>query len=126
MADRGRWRLHDTKARFSEVVRQAQADWPQRVTLHGRDAVVIVDTAAFDQGRGGPGPSGGVLSGYQLDTTVVSELRRLKPDLFIAATAAEAGLTVVTRDTAHFEAAGVAVLNPWVAESVRLERRLSS
>jgi hypothetical protein len=36
-----------------------------------------------------------------------------QPDLFIAATAAEAGLTVVTRDTIHFEAAGVPVFNPW-------------
>ncbi len=36
------------------------------------------------------------------------------PDLIIAATAAEAGLTVVTRDTTHFEAAGVPVFNPWI------------
>ncbi len=36
-----------------------------------------------------------------------------QPDLFIAATAAEAGLTVVTRDTIDFEAAGVPVFNPW-------------
>ena len=53
MADRGRWRLQDAKARFSEVVRQARAEGPQRVTLHGRDAVVIVDAAAFDQAREG-------------------------------------------------------------------------
>lgn len=39
-----------------------------------------------------------------------------QPDLFIAATAAEAGLVVVTRDTAHFAAAQVAVLNPWEAD----------
>jgi predicted nucleic acid-binding protein len=37
-----------------------------------------------------------------------------QPDLFIAATAAEAGLTVVTRGTTHFEAAGVPVFNPWI------------
>jgi hypothetical protein len=36
-----------------------------------------------------------------------------QPDLFIAAIAADAGLTVVTRDTTHFEAAGVAVYDPW-------------
>jgi hypothetical protein len=36
-----------------------------------------------------------------------------QPDLFIAATAAEAGLTVVTRDTIHFEAAGVPFFSPW-------------
>lgn len=40
-----------------------------------------------------------------------------QPDLFIAAIAAEAGLTVVTRDTTHFDAAGVPVFNPWNTRS---------
>jgi len=35
------------------------------------------------------------------------------PDVLIAASAARHGLTVVTRDTSDFEAAGVDVLNPW-------------
>ncbi len=34
-------------------------------------------------------------------------------DLFIAATAAEEGVVVVTRDETHFVAAGVTVLDPW-------------
>ena len=34
-------------------------------------------------------------------------------DALIAATALEAGLTVVTRNTADFEPTGVGVLNPW-------------
>jgi predicted nucleic acid-binding protein len=34
-------------------------------------------------------------------------------DALIAATAASRALTVATRDTAPFEAAGVAVINPW-------------
>ncbi len=37
-----------------------------------------------------------------------------QPDLIIAATAAHHGLTVVTRDTADFERAGVPLLNPWL------------
>jgi prevent-host-death family protein len=45
----GRWRLQDAKARFSEVVRQAQQHGPQRVTLHGKDAVVIVGADEFDR-----------------------------------------------------------------------------
>src|ERR1700692_4302785 len=45
----GRWRLQDAKARFSEVVREAQQRGPQRVTLHGRDAVVIVGADEFDR-----------------------------------------------------------------------------
>jgi toxin FitB len=35
------------------------------------------------------------------------------PDILIAATAAQYGLTVVTRNTGEFLAAGVAVFNPW-------------
>jgi predicted nucleic acid-binding protein len=37
-----------------------------------------------------------------------------QPDLIIAATALQHGLTVVTRDTADFERARVPLLNPWV------------
>ena len=44
-----RWRLQDAKARLSEVVRQAQTHGPQRVTLHGRDAVVVIGAAEFDR-----------------------------------------------------------------------------
>lgn len=38
-----------------------------------------------------------------------------QPDLIIAATALENGLTVVSRDMSDYEKAGVAVLNPWSA-----------
>ena len=44
-----RWRLQDAKARLSEVVRQARERGPQRVTVHGRDAVVIVGVEEFDR-----------------------------------------------------------------------------
>jgi predicted nucleic acid-binding protein len=36
-----------------------------------------------------------------------------QPDLMIAATALEHGLTVVTRDRSDFDKAGVPVFNPW-------------
>ena len=45
----GRWRLQDAKARFSEVVRDAQQRGPQRVTRYGKDAVVIVGADEFDR-----------------------------------------------------------------------------
>jgi prevent-host-death family protein len=48
---RASWRLQDAKARFSEVVRRARADGPQRVTVHGHDAVVIVDASTFDRSQ---------------------------------------------------------------------------
>lgn len=48
-ARKGRWKLEDAKARFSEVVRHAQAEGPQRVSVRGRDAVVIVSVEDFDR-----------------------------------------------------------------------------
>jgi prevent-host-death family protein len=39
---RGRWPLQHAKARFSELVRKAQAEGPQHVTVHGRDSVVVL------------------------------------------------------------------------------------
>ena len=46
-----RWSLQDAKAKLSEVVRQARECGPQRVTVHGRDAVVIVRAEEFDRMR---------------------------------------------------------------------------
>ncbi len=43
------WKLQDAKAHFSAVVRDAQEKGPQRVTVHGRDAVVVVAAAEFDR-----------------------------------------------------------------------------
>ena len=45
----GSWRLQDAKAQFSELVRQARETGPQRVTVHGKDAVVVVDAAEWDR-----------------------------------------------------------------------------
>ena len=47
------WPLQDAKARFSELVRRAHSDGPQHVTLHGRDAVVVVDADEFQRLSGG-------------------------------------------------------------------------
>jgi prevent-host-death family protein len=49
---RSRWRLQDAKARFSELVRLAHSKGPQHVTLHGRDAVVVVDADEFRRLQG--------------------------------------------------------------------------
>jgi prevent-host-death family protein len=43
----GRWALQDAKARFSELVRKAQKDGPQHVTVHGQDAVVVLSQAEY-------------------------------------------------------------------------------
>ena len=41
------WKLEDAEARFSEVVRLARDSEPQRVTVRGKDAVVILSAKAF-------------------------------------------------------------------------------
>ncbi len=45
------WRLQDAKAQFSEVVRRARSQGPQRVTLHGQDAVVVVSAETYNRER---------------------------------------------------------------------------
>lgn len=45
----GHWKLEDAKARFSEVVRRAREDGPQRVTVRGHDAVVVMSVEQFDR-----------------------------------------------------------------------------
>jgi len=42
------WKLQDAKARFSELVRKARAGAPQKVTVHGKDAVVVLDPERFE------------------------------------------------------------------------------
>ena len=42
-----RWQLQEAKNRLSEVVRKARREGPQVITLHGRDAVVVVSAQEF-------------------------------------------------------------------------------
>jgi prevent-host-death family protein len=46
------WCLQDAKARFSELVRLARSDGPQHVTLHGREAVVVIEAEEFRRMKG--------------------------------------------------------------------------
>ncbi|MCJ9753212.1 type II toxin-antitoxin system Phd/YefM family antitoxin [Neorhizobium sp. BETTINA12A] len=43
------WKLEDAKARFSEVVRRAHSEGPQRVTVRGRDSVVVISTEELEK-----------------------------------------------------------------------------
>lgn len=42
-----RWKLEDAKARFSEVVRCAENEGPQLVTVRGREAAVVLSAEEF-------------------------------------------------------------------------------
>ena len=46
------WSLQRAKARFSELVRRVRSDGPQHVTVHGRDAVVVVAAEEFQRLKG--------------------------------------------------------------------------
>jgi prevent-host-death family protein len=48
----GQWLLQDAKARFSELVRRVHSEGPQRVTVHGRDEVVVISADQFRRLKG--------------------------------------------------------------------------
>ena len=43
------WQMQEAKARLSELVRQAEAEGPQDITLHGRSVAVVLSRAAYDR-----------------------------------------------------------------------------
>jgi prevent-host-death family protein len=43
------WQLHDAKAHLSELVRRARSEGPQRITVYGEDAVIVVSATEFAQ-----------------------------------------------------------------------------
>ncbi|MGA2999869.1 type II toxin-antitoxin system Phd/YefM family antitoxin [Bradyrhizobium sp.] len=48
----GQWLLQHAKARFSELVRRVRSEGPQRVTVHGRDEVVVISAEEFRRLKG--------------------------------------------------------------------------
>jgi prevent-host-death family protein len=55
------WQLQDAKARFSEVFRLARERGPQRVTKHGREAVVVLPAEEFARLVGAGAKKGSLL-----------------------------------------------------------------
>ena len=41
------WQLQDAKAKFSELVKQAVAEGPQIITVHGEPTAVLLSSAEF-------------------------------------------------------------------------------
>ena len=42
------WQMQDVKARLSEVIKLAEHDGPQEITLHGRPVAVLLSRSAFE------------------------------------------------------------------------------
>ena len=67
-----RWQLQEAKARLSELVRDAAADGPQTITVHGRRAAVLLSAEDYDRLKR-PKPSlaellrASPLTGFDLD-----------------------------------------------------------
>jgi prevent-host-death family protein len=51
------WSLQEAKAKFSEVVRRAQTEGPQLVTVHGKAAVEVVAVRIDKEGEDETGAS---------------------------------------------------------------------
>lgn len=43
------WQIQTAKARFSELVKHAEQEGPQDITLHGRSVAVMVSRELFDR-----------------------------------------------------------------------------
>lgn len=43
------WQMQDAKARLSEVIKLAEQDGPQEITLHGRPVAVVLARSEFDK-----------------------------------------------------------------------------
>ncbi len=43
------WQMQEAKAKLSEVVKRAEIDGPQDITLHGRSVAVVLSRAAFER-----------------------------------------------------------------------------
>ena len=43
------WQMQEAKARLSEVVKCAESEGPQNITLHGQSVAVVVSRSMFDR-----------------------------------------------------------------------------
>lgn len=42
------WQMQEAKARLSEVVRRAESEGPQDITLHGKSVAVVLSREAYE------------------------------------------------------------------------------
>jgi len=44
----GQWQLQDAKARLSELIKSAQDEGPQQVTVRGKPSAMVISIATFE------------------------------------------------------------------------------
>ena len=45
----GTWQMQEAKAKLSELVKTAQSDGPQEITLHGQSVAVVISQAMYQR-----------------------------------------------------------------------------
>jgi antitoxin Phd len=45
----GMWQLQEAKARLSEVVKKAAKEGPQKITVHGEPAAVVISSKEYER-----------------------------------------------------------------------------
>jgi prevent-host-death family protein len=53
----GRWQLQEAKARLSDLVKKAEREGPQEITVRGEPTVVVLSRAEYDKLRGRKQPT---------------------------------------------------------------------
>lgn len=43
------WQMQEAKARLSELVKRAESEGPQKITVHGQSVAVLLSRAAFER-----------------------------------------------------------------------------
>lgn len=46
------WQIQDAKARLSEVIRQAQQEGPQTITIHGEPKAIVLASQDYEKLQG--------------------------------------------------------------------------
>lgn len=49
------WQLQEAKARLSELIKQAAEEGPQRITVHGVPAAVLISSEQYERLKHPPG-----------------------------------------------------------------------
>ena len=78
----GSWQLQDAKARLSELVKKAEAEGPQEITVRGEPAVVVLSRADYDKLCGTNEPQG--LADFLLNSPLAGLNLKLERDQTLA------------------------------------------
>jgi prevent-host-death family protein len=61
-----KWTITEAKAKFGEMIRRAEKEGPQRITMRGKEAVVVVSMEEWSEEDKTEGNPGGVLCEFSV------------------------------------------------------------